>query len=170
MADKGPKTERGKMKNKTMVGIILLISLFIIAFSGCLDKSPEIEIDDVSVVEPKSLSMFLGGHCVEISEGESVKLRVVVLNEGEEIVHRNTCSVGIMVISPKDGDTYWELPSEQLIEKDLVHEGKSTHTFTVKQKKEFPVSGEFDMKAYVKSESTGKVIDKSKKVVIEIKK
>jgi len=158
------------MKNKTVAGIVLIILLLsiivFIALSSHI-KTLGLEIVDIKVEEPKpSLS---NSRYIAIDPGESVILGVTVQNKGDNITHRAAYSVGIEVIDPDKGDEYWQLPSEQLIWIDLGPEGESSHTFKMRNKKELPFSGKFEIQAYIKSAKTGEEIARSDKVTIEIK-
>ena len=162
--DKTKAKKEVKMKNKTVMGIVLIILLLsIIAFSGCVEKTSKLEIVDIKVEDPKP-SLFNDRH-VTINQGESVALRVTVQNKGSEIVPLNTYRVGIEIIPTDNGDKFWELPSEQLITSNLALKGKSSHTFNVASKEEETVTGNFKIKAYIKSEETNDVIATSKKMV-----
>ena len=154
-----------KMKNKPVMGIVLTILLLsIIAFSGCVEKTPKLEIVDFNLKDPNPL-FYPRYKPVSIYRGESVTLSVTVQNKGNEMIYGNTYSVGIMVKSPYNGDKYWELPSEQLITGDLSLTGKSHHTFNAASKEEGDVTGNFKFQAYIKSEETDDVIATSKKMV-----
>jgi hypothetical protein len=104
----------------------------------------------------------------EIDHGETVTLSVTVQNAGKETVPQNYYCVGIRVTSPGAGDNYWELPSEQLIDIALGPEGQEIHTFTVTNKEELPVSGEFEFQAYIKSVGSGKETAHGGKLAIKI--
>ena len=104
----------------------------------------------------------------ELSHGESVTLSVTVQNGGKETVPQNDNYVGIKVISPDAGANYWELPPEQLIEIALGPEGQDIHTFTVRNKEELPVSGEFEFQPYIKSVSSGKELAHGDKLIVKI--
>ncbi len=156
------------MKNKTVVGIVLIILLLsiiaFIALPGYI-KPSGLEVVDIKVKEPEP--SLLNSRHITIDSGESVILGVTVRNKGDNITHRDAYSVGIEVIDPDKGDEYWQLPSEQLIRIDLSPEGESSHTFKMSNKK--VVSGKFKIQAYIKSAKSGEQIARSDKVTIEIK-
>ncbi len=158
------------MKNKTVVGIVLIILLLsiiaFIAFSSYI-KTSELEVVDIKIKDPKP--SLLSDRYITIDPGESVTLDVAVRNKGDNITHRDAYSVDIEVIDPDKGDEYWQLPSEQLIRIDLGPGGESSHSFKMRNKKELPFSGKFKIQAYIKSAKTGEEIARSDKVTIEIK-
>jgi hypothetical protein len=155
-----------KMKNKPVMGIVLTILLLsIIAFSGCVEKTSKLEIVDFELKDPNPL-FYPRYKPVSIYQGESITLSVTVQNKGDEMIYGNTYRVGITVKSPGNGGEYWELPSEQLITRNLALKGKSSHTFTVSSKEEETVTtGNFKFQAHIKSEEKDDVIATSKKMV-----
>lgn len=158
------------MKNKTVVGIVLIILLLsIIAFIALSShiKPSGLAVVDIKVEEPEP--SLLNDRYITIDPGESVILDVTVQNKGDNITHRDAYSIGIEVIDPDKGEEYWQLPPEQLIRIDLGPRGESSHTFMMKNKKELPFSGKFEIQSYIKSAKTGEEIARSDKVTIEIK-
>jgi hypothetical protein len=123
---------------------------------------------DAEDLEPTSSKYHGLLDIYEIDHGESVTLSVTVKNAGKETVPQNYYCVGIRVTSPDEGNNYWELPAEQLIDIALGPEGQDIHSFTVKNKEELPVSGEFEFQAYIKSLDSGKETAHDNRLVIKI--
>jgi hypothetical protein len=157
------------MKNKTVMVLGILVLLSTVASLGCIEYSglviTDIEAEDL---EPASLKYHGLLDIYEINRGESVTLSVTVKNTDKETVYQNDYRVGIKLASPTGKDEYWELPPQQLIEIDLGPEGEVIHTFTVKNDRELPVSGEFEFQAYIKSVATDEEIAHSDKLIISI--
>jgi len=169
MINKGQRQKEGT-KNKTMVGIAIVIGLLLtMAISGCVD-GPRLKISNIKAenLEPVELKYFGPVNVYEIKRGESVKLILTVENEGKETVYRNDYYVGIKVVSPDNGNKYWALPSEKLLGSDLSTKGTVNQTFVIENKKEEPVSGQFKIQAYIKSVESGEEIAHSDNVKIII--
>jgi hypothetical protein len=150
-----------------IVSILILVSIITFCAFSASNEKAGLEVVDIKVTEPNP--SFLNNHFIIIDLGESVTLDVGVQNNGDNITQRNAYSVGLGVIYPDKGANYWQLPSEQLIQTDLGPGGKSSHTFRVKNRKEVPFTGKFELQAYIKSLDTGEEIDRSDKVTIEIR-
>jgi hypothetical protein len=157
------------MKNQTVVVLGILVLLSTVIFLGCIEYS-ELSITTIETekLEPVSSKYFGLVNIYEIDHGESVKLSVTVQNTGKETVHRDDYRVGMKVTSPAEGANYWELPTEEVINIDLSPKGEVTHTFMVINKKELPVSGEFEFQAYIKSEESGEEIVTGDRLVLKI--
>jgi len=97
----------------------------------------------------------------EIDYGKSITFRIEIMNNEDYIAYKNDYRVGIKVIEPEDGANYWELPLELPLGSDLSPRGSVTHTLTIANKKGPPISGDFKIRAYVKSLESGKEIDQS---------
>jgi len=157
------------MKNQTVVVLGIIVLLSTVAFLGCIEYS-ELSITNIEAenLEPVSSKYFGRVNIYEIDHGESVKLSVTVQNTGKETLHQSDYYLGIKLASLNGKDEYWELPAEQSIEIDLSPEGEVTHTFTMKNNRELPISGEFEFQAYIKSVESGEEIAHSDKLILSI--
>ncbi len=162
------------MKNKTLVGLALIVIVLVIiiailasiAFSGDDGETPGLAVVDIKIEDPKP--SLLSDRSITIDYGESVTVNVTVKNKGKNITSGDDYSVGLLVIT-HNGDKYWQLPPEQVMGIDLGPGGKSRHTFTAINKKEYPFRGECELQAYIKSVETGEEIARSDIVYIEIR-
>jgi hypothetical protein len=157
------------MKNKTVMVLGILVLLSTVASLGCIGYSGLVIADiEAADLEPAS-SKYQGLlEIYEINRGESVTFRVTVKNTDKETVHQNDYRVGIKLVSHTGEDEFWELPPEQLIEIDLGPEGEVIHTFTVRNNRALPVSGEFDFQVYIKSVAMEEEIAHSDKLILSI--
>lgn len=157
------------MRNKKVIvlGIIALLSTA--AIPGCIDYSGLV-IADIKAEDIVPVSSKYGGllDVYEIDRGESVTFSVTVRNTGKETIYRNSCYVGMKLVSPNGTDEFWALPMEQLIDIDLGPEGEVTHAFTVKNNGELPISGEFKFQAYIKSGDVAEEIAHSDNIILSI--
>ena len=150
-----------------VLGILVLLST--VACLGCIENS-ELRITTIEATDLEPIASKYSGLVTtyEINRGESVSFGVTVQNIGKETVHRDDYRIGLKVLSPDVGAAYWELPAEQLIEIDLSPKGEITHNFRVKNKKELPVSGEFEFQAYIKPVASDEEIDTSDRFIVRI--
>lgn len=159
------------MSAKIVGGIILLLVLIsYIAFYECVEESSKLKISDIQVIgQAPTTSKYRGlVNIYEINHGDSVTLGVTAQNTVKETISRNDYLVGVNLISPDGGDKYWVLPPEQLIGIDLSPKGEVTNIFTVTNRKELPVSGEFRFQAYIKPVGSDEEIAHSACVTIKI--
>jgi len=160
------------MKTRIAAGIVVALLLLLVAvaaLSGYFGKKStcELRIVDINVETPKP--SLLHERAVTIDHGEFVTLRVTVKNKGEAIIRRNAYRVGVEIVYPEEGTAYWKLPAERLIAIDMGPGGKSSYAFSVRHRKELPVSGIFKLRAYIKSAQSDEQCTWSDTVTIELR-